>query len=275
MNSHGVTGLVLTYNGERVLEQTLASLAFCDELLVVDSGSTDATLAIAEAAGARIVSRAWEGPGPQFAFAFEHIRTPWVVSLDHDEYCTPQLQQQIQAALAAPGDKAGWYCPRRSYYFDRFLGHCGWYPDYLLRVFRLEQMQLKIALPHYSFHPLGPTGTLAGDIVHYPYNGLTEHVAKINAYTQSAAEDKYARGERAGLATALGHALARFVKIYLLKRGFLDGRAGLVLALNSFFYVFHKYIRMAELEATAKQGHGAGASHSRVSGDEKDLKNGF
>ena len=171
-------------------------------------------------------------------------------------------EAEIQAALAAPGDKAGWYCPRRSYYFDRFMGHCGWYPDYLLRVFRLEQMQLKIALPHYSFHPVGPTGTLAGDIVHYPYSGLSEHVAKINAYTQSAAEDKYARGERAGLAKALGHALARFVKIYLLKRGFLDGRAGLVLALNSFFYVFHKYIRMAELEAIAKQSHGAGGPAS-------------
>ncbi len=253
MNRERVTGLVLTFNGERVLEQTLASLAFCDEILVVDSGSTDRTLAIAEAAGARILTRAWEGPGPQFAFAFEQVRTNWVVSLDHDEYCTPELQEEIQGVLANPADMAGWYCPRRSFYFDRFLAHSGWYPDYLLRVFRLECMELKISMPHYSFHPQGPTGKLQGDIVHYPYSGLAEHLEKINSYTQSAAEDKFARGERAGLGKALGHGLARFFKIYVLKRGFLDGRAGLILALNGFFYVFHKYIRVAELGKEEKK----------------------
>jgi glycosyltransferase involved in cell wall biosynthesis len=244
-----VTGLVLTYNGQRVLERTLESLGFCDELLVVDSGSTDRTLEIAEAAGARVLSRSWQGPGPQFAFAFEQITTPWVVSLDHDEFCTSELQKEIQAALANPAEEVGFYCPRRSYYFDRFLSYCGWYPDYLLRVFRLDKMQLKISLPHYGFHPLGPTARLQGDIVHYPYAGLQEHVAKINAYTQSAARDKYAHGERSGVLRAMAHGLGRFFKTYVLKRGFLDGRAGFILAVNGFFYVFHKYIRIAELES--------------------------
>ncbi len=243
-----ITGLVLTFNGARHLGACLDSLKFCDEILVVDSNSTDNSREIAAAAGARVLTRAWEGPGPQFIFAFEQIRTPWVFSLDQDEIASEALVQSVRTVLQAPPDTlTGYYCPRRSFYFDRFLKHSGWYPDRLLRLFRNDRMQVKVSGPHYSFHPMGPTKKISGDIIHYPYADLGEHLDKINYYTGIASRELHEKGYRGGLPTALGHGLARFAKIYLLRRGFLDGKAGLILAVHGFMYAFLKYIRATEL----------------------------
>lgn len=240
------TGLVLTLNGEKYLDQCLASLDFCDELLVVDSESSDRTIDIARAHGARVLVNPWPGPKAQFAFAFTHIATPWVVSLDQDEILSEELRANIRAALGDPGQISAFLCPRTSFYFDRFLRHSGWYPDLLPRVFKLAETDVHVSGPHYGFSPTGRTKRLRGDIIHYPYENLQQHLDKINYYTQIAADDMFQQGKKAGVLSALGHGLARFVKIYLLRRGFLDGRAGFVLAINSFFYAFHKYIRLME-----------------------------
>lgn len=247
-----VTGVVLTFNGERWLAETLKSLDFCDALLVVDSGSTDGTLAIAEAAGAKVLHRAWEGTIPQFRYAFEHVSTPWIVTLDQDEFLSPELKDALRGALADPGVAGGFFCPRRSWYLDRFIRHGGWYPDHLLRAFRLDAVEIRGTLPHEEFHPTGPTRTLAGDIVHYPYADLAEHLDKINSYTTIAARELHARGRRSGLGKALSHGVGKFLKKYLLKQGFRDGRAGLVLAVHDFLYAFQKYMKLAELNERDK-----------------------
>ena len=244
-----LTGLVLTRNGERLLAPCLRSLDFCKEVLVVDSESEDRTRDIARANGARVLVRRWEGPKPQFSFGFEQIATPWAFSLDQDECVSPELRASILALFAqgAPQDISGYYCSRRSFYYDRFLRHSGWYPDRLLRLFQRRSMEVRTSGPHYSFHPLGPTGRLVGDIAHHPYVNLREHVEKMNYYTQVAADELYAQGMKSGVATALAHGLARFAKLYFFKAGFMDGKAGLVLAVHGFFYAFQKYIRVAEL----------------------------
>jgi glycosyltransferase involved in cell wall biosynthesis len=246
-----IVGLILTYNGERLLERCLASLTLCDTLIVVDSCSTDATVAIAEAAGATVLTRAWEGPGPQFRFALEHIRAmrpkvDWVVSLDQDEHLTDELAESIRVALAHPGEAAGFLTPRSSFYFDRFLKHSGWYPDYLLRVFRPDDMEVHVSGAHYSFRPLGPTRTLAGDIIHYPYRNFREHLDKVNSYAQQGADSLRAKGRPGGVLAGVIHGVARFLKIYLLKLGVLDGRAGFINAVHGSFYAFLKYVRAAE-----------------------------
>lgn len=256
-----VTGLVLTYNGARLLDECLASLSFCDVLLVVDSQSTDETRDIAARHGATVLVRAWEGPGPQFRFALERITTDWVVSLDQDEYLTDELRENIRRVVRAepgtpgtpgpdatgtPADLAGYWTPRRSFYYDRFLKHSGWYPDYLLRVFRAGRMEVRVSGAHYSFHPQGRTEKLAGDIVHHPYRNLREHLDKINAYAQAAADEMRAKGKKGGLTRAVAHGLVRFVKLYLLKLGVLDGRAGFINAVCGAFYAFQKYIRVSE-----------------------------
>eukprot|EP00828_Plagiopyla_frontata_P037800 TRINITY_DN4961_c0_g2_i1.p2 TRINITY_DN4961_c0_g2~~TRINITY_DN4961_c0_g2_i1.p2 ORF type:complete len:195 (+),score=51.60 TRINITY_DN4961_c0_g2_i1:277-861(+) len=156
-----ITGLILTFNGQRLLERTLESLDFCDDILVVDSGSTDATLDIAKRFNARILHRAWEGTIPQFKYAFKHVATPWVITLDQDEYLSPELKKAIVDGLESPGTACGYYLRRRSFYFDRFLKHSGWYPDYLLRVFRMDGFELRGILPHEEFHPTGPAPRLS------------------------------------------------------------------------------------------------------------------
>lgn len=245
-----VVGLILTYNGERLLARCIQSLAFCDQVFVVDSLSTDATVSIAKAGGAQVLLRRWEGPGPQFRFALEHIRAlepavDWVVSLDQDEWLTDELAANIRATIALETPNVGFFVPRSSFYFNRFMRHSGWYPDRLLRLFRPTGMEVRVSGAHYSFHPLGPTGRIDGDIIHYPYRSFHEHLEKINSYAQQAADELRAKGGRGGVLRGLVHGLSRFAKLYLLKLGVLDGRAGFINAVHGAFYAFLKYVRAA------------------------------
>ncbi|MDQ7033170.1 MAG: glycosyltransferase family 2 protein [Desulfonauticus sp.] len=249
MNKINATGLVLTYNGEKLLKKTLESLSFCKEVLVIDSNSQDHTVQIAKEYGAKVIINPWEGPASQFNFAFQHITTPWVINLDQDEILSPQLQHYIQKQLSSPYIKYdGFYCRRKSFYFDRFLKHCGWYPDYLLRIFKLSKIKVTTSGPHWHFSLNGTTQKIPYEIIHYPYENLSQHLDKINYYTQIAAKELIQNNKTSSLSKALGHGLARFIKIYFLKLGFLDGRAGFILALHAFFYGFHKYIRVLELK---------------------------
>lgn len=242
-----LTGLVLTYNGERLLEKCLESMAFCDRLLVVDSCSTDATADIALRYGAELIRRPWPGALDQFTFAFTHIHSGWVFSLDQDEICSPELRASILNALpGASPTCCGFYTSRRSWYYDRFMRHSGWYPDRLLRLFRAGGMNVTQSGAHYHFVPKGPTQQLSGDILHYPYANFAQHLDKINSYAQEGALDLQARGRKGGLGRGILHGLGRFVRLYLLKRGFLDGKAGFINAVHGAFYAFMKYVRVGE-----------------------------
>jgi len=243
-----VTGLVLTYNGQKHLAACLDSLSFCAQILVIDSQSTDNTVAIAKEHKAEVIVNPWPGPVKQFEFAFNQIKTNWVISLDQDEILSPELQAEIEEIFQSNDNLnyTGFYCPRSSFYFDRFLKHSGWYPDYLLRVFYLPKTTIYSSGPHYGFKTTGKTRKLINPIIHYPYDNLFHHVEKINYYTQEAARELRQKKVSSGVGKALLHGLGRFLKIYFLKRGFLDGKAGFILALNSFFYGFHKYIRILE-----------------------------
>ena len=190
-----ITGLVLTYNGERLLGKCLESLAFCDAVIVVDSFSSDATESIAREHGATFVQHPWSGALPQFEYALGLVETDWVVSLDQDEICSEPLRDAILAALpGAPADLCGFTPARRSWYYDRFLKHSGWYPDRLLRVFRRNGVHFTQSGAHEHIDPNGRTRELDGDILHYPYKHFREHLDKINSYAQQGADDLAARG---------------------------------------------------------------------------------
>ena len=241
-----ITGLVLTYNGQRLLDQCLTSLSFCDRVLVVDSFSSDETIAIAEKHGAKILQRKWEGPAPQFAFALEQIKTDWVVSLDQDEICTEELRLAIEQAVKNDTGNAGYYTKRKNWYYDRFMQHSGWYPDRLLRVFRPEKMEVRVSGAHYSFHPKGNTANLDADILHFPYESFAQHLEKVNSYAQQGADDLRCKGRQGGVLQGILHGTARFMKLYIFQRGMLDGRAGFINAVHGAFYAFCKYVRVEE-----------------------------
>lgn len=243
-----VTGLILTYNGERLLEKCIKSLAFCDEILVVDSESTDRTREIAEACGARIIVNPWPGPVAQFKLALAEIKTTWVVSLDQDEFLTDELRENIIAKLSKKENVAGYYTPRSSFYFNRFMKHSGWYPDYLFRFFRSGKMEVSASGAHYHFTPRGETLKLSGDILHYPYETFQQHMDKINYYAEEGAKSLREKGRKGGLLRGLAHGIMKFIKLFLLKAGFLDGKAGFYNAMAGFYYTFQKYIRVEETQ---------------------------
>ncbi len=245
-----LTAVIITLNGERLFGRCLDSLAFCDRILVVDSFSSDATQRIAEEHGAIFIQNPWPGNARQIRFGVqwleEHAPTEWVLFLDCDEICSPELAESIRRALASPGDRTAFSMPRRTWYFDRFLRHGGSYPDRLFRLFRPESIRIEESGAHQQFRPSGPHGDLEGDLLHYTYANFFNQMDKLNDYAQRGAKDLERRGRRGGIAAGLGHGLWRFVSMYILKRGFLDGRAGFLMAAHTAFYTFLKYIRINE-----------------------------
>lgn len=246
-----ITGLVLTYNGARLLEPCLKSLAFCSDILVVDSFSKDDTMHIAQQCRARVIQNKWPGPKAQFEFALTHVTTDWVVTIDQDEIISPALRDAILETLPTAGDHCGYYVSRSSWYHDRFMRYSGWYPDWLLRVFRRDGAVFTQSGAHEHIRPKGKAARLRpakahADILHYPYENFRQHLDKINDYAQKGAEDLQARGKRGGILVGMGHALGRFLKLFIVKRGFLDGRAGFLNACHGAFYAFLKYARVNE-----------------------------
>jgi glycosyltransferase involved in cell wall biosynthesis len=252
----GITGVVLTMNGERLLERCLASLSFCDTILTVDSGSTDASLDIARAHNAVIVHNAWRGFEQQFRFAETLVKTRWFFILDQDEICPAPLGKLIVDAIAesdrladTPQDTAvAFSVGRKSWYFDRFMKHGGWYPDHILRVFRTGFVEFRQDA-HIHYRALGHTehlGTPGAELIHYPYTSFFHQLSKLNSYAEEGATALRREGRKGGVLRGVGHGLARFCRIYIIKRGFLDGRAGFLAACHGSFYAFSKYARTLE-----------------------------
>lgn len=254
----GITGVVLTHNGERLLDQCLGSLAhFCDAILAVDSGSTDATRAICERHKARVVHREWDGFDVQFRFAQDLVDTRWFFILDQDEICPPALGDRIASAIAesdrmadTPQDSpVAFSVGRKSWYFNRFMKHGGWYPDYIPRVFRTGFVEF-YQDAHIHYRPLGRKEHVGSppdaELIHYPYTGFFHQMAKLNNYAEQGAEALCAEGRKGGVLRGVGHGLARFLRIYVFKLGFLDGRAGFLAACHGSFYAFLKYVRVLD-----------------------------
>lgn len=253
----GITGVVLTHNGERLLDKCLSSLSFCTEILAVDSGSADATLTICERHNARVVYRPWDGFDVQFRFAHGLVTTRWFFILDQDEICPPALGERIIHAICesdlladTPQDTPVAYSVgRKSWYFDRFMSHSGWYPDHILRVFRTGSVEF-YQDAHIHYRPLGRRDHIEGvpdaEIIHYPYTGLYHQLTKLNNYAEQGAQALRAQGKKGGVLRGIGHGLARFCRIYFIKRGFLDGRAGFLAACHGSFYAFLKYARVLD-----------------------------
>ncbi|WP_368563421.1 glycosyltransferase family 2 protein [Pseudoxanthomonas sp. UTMC 1351] len=235
-----ISACIITFNEADRIGDCLASLAFCDEVVVVDSYSTDATVAIAEAAGARVLQRPFEGFRSQKQFAIEQARHDWVLCLDADERVSDVLHKSIEAARDSGfGDAGGYRFARLSDYFGRFLRHGNAYPDRVLRLFdrRRGGWRGKREV-HEAASVDGPVRTLAGDLIHYPYRSLEQQLGKTQRYARMMAEHDFARGKRATLAKLVLSPAWRFWRGYLLRGGFLDGWHGLVYA-----YVRANYVR--------------------------------
>ena len=241
----GLSVILITRNEEANIAECLASVGFADELVVVDSGSSDATVERARAAGARVLQTTdWPGFGPQKNRALDLASQPWVLSLDADERVTPELREEL-LALLRQGQPAGevWSVPRLSSYCGQFMRHGGWYPDRVVRLFRRGAARFSDDLVHERLVTTQPVRPLRHHLLHYTYRDLEAMLHKMNSYSTAGAQMMRTAGRRGSLGQAVGRGLWAFVRSYVLRLGFLDGRMGFVLAFSAAENTYYKYLK--------------------------------
>ncbi len=242
-----LTLCVITKDEEDRLGDCLDSASFVDHIVVVDSGSADRTREIAEDKGATVVVREFDGHVQQKNRALALATTDWVLCLDADERVTPELSAQIEAALDAPDLPSAFSMPRRTFYLGQWIDHGGWYPDRKVRLFDRTKGKWGGTNPHDHVVIEGPVRALAGDIAHYSYRSISDHLRQIDFFTTISAKEKASAGMKPRFWRLLLHPIGKVLRMYFLKLGFLDGRAGFVIAALGGYYVFLKYAKHWEL----------------------------
>jgi glycosyltransferase involved in cell wall biosynthesis len=242
-----VSVCVVAMDEESKIADCLRSADFADEWIVVDSHSRDRTREVAASCGARVIERDWPGHVRQKQFAVDQASHEWVLCLDADERVSPELRASIVAALGRADLPAGFEFARRTWYLGRWIRHGGWYPDTKLRLFRRAEGGWTGVDPHDRVEVRGRVERLAGDLLHFSYDSVSDHLRTIDSFTTIAAREKHAAGERAGAARLFLHPLGKFLRMYVLKAGFLDGFAGFHVAATGAFYVYLKYAKLREL----------------------------
>nr|WP_204261121.1 glycosyltransferase family 2 protein [Vibrio cholerae] len=236
---------MIVKNEARHLDECLQTVHdWVDEIVVLDSGSHDETEQVARRYTEKFyVNAKWPGFGPQRQLAQSYVQSDYVLWLDADERVTPELKQSILQAVAANKPDTLYQFARLSWVFGRFIRHSGWYPDRVLRLYPTQLTRYNDALVHEKVHvePRMKVETLAGDAIHYTYNDVHHYLVKSAGYAKAWADQRQAKGKKASLSQGIVHAVGCFLKMYLLKRGFLDGKQGFLIALLSAHSTFVKY----------------------------------
>ncbi|KQA25828.1 glycosyltransferase [Vibrio metoecus] len=236
---------LIVKNEARHLDECLQTVHdWVDEIVVLDSGSHDETEQVARRYTEKFyVNAKWLGFGPQRQLAQSYVQSHYVLWLDADERVTPELKQSILQAVAANKPDTLYQFARLSWVFGRFIRHSGWYPDRVLRLYPTQLTRYNDALVHEKVHvePSMKVETLAGDAIHYTYNDVHHYLVKSAGYAKAWADQRQAKGKKASLSQGIVHAVGCFLKMYLLKRGFLDGKQGFLIALLSAHSTFVKY----------------------------------
>lgn len=236
--------IIITKNESANIRACLESVAWADEIVVVDSASTDGTLEIVREFTQQIhVYTDWPGFGAQKNRALDHASGDWVLSLDADERVTPELRAEIDAVLDDPRADA-YEVPRLSNFCGRFMRHSGWHPDYVLRLFRRRKSRFSDALVHESVQMEGSKARLQQPLLHYSYRNFEDVLSKLNSYSSASAAMLQRRGKKGSLAQAILHGWWAFIRTYFLRAGFLDGREGFMLAVMNAENSYYRYIKL-------------------------------
>jgi glycosyltransferase involved in cell wall biosynthesis len=247
-----ISAIIITRNEEKNIGPCLESLSFVDEIVVVDSNSDDRTVPIARKYTQKVYDFEWKGFGETKQYALEQTSHDWVLWLDADERISPELASEIKSTLEKESPFSGYRMPRKAFFLGRWMRHGGWYPGYVVRLFRKEKGRFDSANVHERLHVDGPVGMLNAPILHYTDDSIQHYYEKFNRYTSLAAEELVKRGKRYSMLDLLFRPGFMFLKMYLFKAGFLDGLEGLQLAVFSSNYVFTKYAKLRELSRSLK-----------------------
>ncbi len=242
-----ISVIVITYNEEKNLARCLESVAgIADEVVIVDSSSTDSTVAVAKSFNARVVDHPFEGYARQKNFATAQASNDWILSLDADEELTSELKKSIEKVKNQPTHKV-YKMPRLTNYCGKWIKHCGWYPDFQTRLYDRTKGAWEDRKVHEFWKPHNSgdlKGTLSGDLLHYSFDTISSHLKKIDRYTELAALAAVEKGRSASIAKIIFSPLWHFISEYFIKLGFLDGFYGFVICRLSAYSAFVKYSKI-------------------------------
>lgn len=243
-----ISVVIITKNEEANIERCLKSVVWADEIVVVDSDSTDRTVEIARQYQARVFTVVFKGYGPAKQEAVKQSTGEWILSIDADEEVTPALAREIREKLANPGDIDGFFVKRRTNFLGRWIYHCGWYPDPILRVFRKANGNFNDAVVHEKVEVRGRTGCLKGELLHYSYPDLESYLRRFNRYTTLGAEAAYEKGRRTGWFDLVLRPPVSFIAHFISRQGFRDGVEGFMVSVLSATAVFVKYAKLRHIQ---------------------------
>jgi glycosyltransferase involved in cell wall biosynthesis len=259
-----VTATLITFNEAANIQAALESLSWADEIIVVDSESTDDTVAIARKFTEHVIVRPWPGYVAQKNFAAEHASHDWIFSLDADERVTPELAKEIKTIVAGGAKAAGFRVPRVTFHLGRWMRSTDWYPDYQLRLYDRRRARWAGRHVHESVTADGAVEALRGELQHYAYRDLAHHFQTMDRYTTLAARQMFEEGRRAGFFDLLIHPPAAFFRNYILRGGIRDGVPGLIVSAMNARYVGLKFAKLWELcspSTSTPRAPGAGDSN--------------
>jgi len=239
---------VITKNEEQNLRDCLESVRWADEVVVVDSGSTDGTLQICQEFKARVYVEDWKGFSRQKNSAVEKTRNEWVLSLDADERVSPELRREIESTLGRNPLCDGYFIARKNFFQSRWIKHCGWYPDYNLRLFRKERGRFRERAVHERVELQGKVGYLKNPLEHKTYRSVGDFLARMDRYSTLAAREMLNEGRQYHLFDAFFRPPFTFLQMYFIRAGFLEGYLGFLLSVLYSFYTFAKYSKLKEFQ---------------------------
>jgi len=239
--------VIITLNEETKIRECLESVKWADEIIVVDGYSQDKTVEVARKYTTKIHQKEFTGFGEQKNFALSKASGDWILSIDADERVTPELQEEIERTLDNP-EVCGYYIPRKSYFANKWIKHCCWWPDYVLRLFRSDRGRFSNRLVHEAVEVDEPTRKLDNPLEHHPFSSVNEFIKKANEYSTLGAQVIKAEGKNYSCWNALSHSILAFVKTYFLKMGILDGWMGLVIAYSNAAGFFYRYMMCTEIK---------------------------
>lgn len=249
---------IITFNEEKNIREALESVAWADEIILVDAFSGDKTVDLARPYTDKIFQRSWSGYVDQKNFALQKATHDWILSIDADERVSPQLREEILNWKTLDTQEAGYQIPRRSFFLGKWIRHTGWYPDYQLRLFDRTKGKWQGGRVHESVNVTGKIGRLRGELLHYSYRSMSDYLKRLDRYSDLAARDYYDKNKKVNLLTLVFAPFLEFIKNYLIKQGFRDGYPGFVISACAAISVFFKYARLWELKETARRESAAG-----------------
>jgi hypothetical protein len=252
-----ITVTIITLNEELNLPRALQSLKWAEEVVIVDSGSTDRTVEIAKQAGAKVLHNSWKGYGQQKNFAQDQATHRWVLNLDADEVVTPESVAEIRKAIAEANGVTGFFFPRKTFYLGRWIKHGGWYPNYLLRLADKTVSRWTEPSVHEEWVTKGKTAYLKEPLLHYAFRSIQDQILTNLRFSHLGSEDLKRTGQRPSLCKLILKPIGKFFETYLIKGGWKDGLAGLIISVNAAHSMFLKYAYLLESQITTKVEDGA------------------